>query len=155
CHARHFNPKLSAAQIAHKLAGAAATALVVAMLEEILFRGALFGVLRKVFQWIFALVISSMVYAALHYLESAKTTGAVTWSSGLELLPLMLRNMTDFHSMIPGFFNLTLAGVLLAWAYQRTGNLYFSIGLHSGWIFCIKTYDSLSVLTVGANDWWW
>jgi uncharacterized protein len=154
-HARQMNEKLSDGQIAHKLLDAAGTAVLVAILEEILFRGAIFGALRKVFHWVFALIISSMIYAILHYFESGKFTGAVTWLSGLQLLPLMLQNLGDLHAVIPGFFNLTLAGALLAWAYQRTGNLYFSIGLHMGWIFWVKAYAIVTQLTPSADKWWW
>jgi membrane protease YdiL (CAAX protease family) len=155
CHGRHFNDKISAGQVATNLIGAAAAAVVTAVLEEILFRGALFGALRKVFHWVLALLASSMFYAIVHYLESAKAPVTVTWLSGLQLLPLMLRNMGNLHAVVPGFFNLTLAGILLGWAYQRTGNLYFSIGLHFGWIFWVKAYGIIGLPTVGANDWWW
>ena len=154
-HARHLNGKLSGGQIAQRLLGAAGTAVIIAILEEILFRGALYGALRKVFHWIFALLVSSVIYALVHYLETAKTTGTVTWLSGLQLLPLMFGNMANLHAVIPGFFNLTLAGILLGWAYQRTGNLYFSIGLHAGWIFWIKAYAIVSALTPTADAWWW
>ncbi len=155
CHARHMNEKLTGAQIAHKLLGAAGTAVIIAILEELLFRGAIFGALRKAFHWIVALVISSMIYAILHYFESGKAPDTVTWLSGLQMLPLMLSNLGDLHAVIPGFFNLTLAGALLAWAYQRTGNLYFSVGLHIGWIFWVKAYAIVTALTPGADKWWW
>jgi len=155
CHARQVNERFSGNEIAHKLLGAAATAVVTAILEELLFRGAIFGALRKVFHWVFAMVISSMIYAILHYFESAKTTDAVTWLSGLQLLPLMFRNLGDLHTILPGVLNLTVAGMLLAWAYQRTGNLYFSIGLHMGWIFWVKAYAVVTTLTPTADKWWW
>jgi len=155
CHARQLNPKLSHGQIVHKLLDALGTAVIIATLEEILFRGALYGALRKVFHWVFALVLSSMFYAIVHYFETVKTTDTVTWHSGLQLLPLMLGNMGNFQAVIPGFFNLTLAGILLGWAYQRTGNLYFSIGLHMAWIFWVKAYAVVSSLAPGANAWWW
>jgi membrane protease YdiL (CAAX protease family) len=154
-HAREWNSKVSGAEALHKLLGAAATAIVVSILEEILFRGALFGALRKVFHWILALVISSMFYAIMHYFKSADIAGPVTWLSGLRLLPLMFQNMGDLHAVVPGFFNLTLAGILLGWAYQRTGNLYCSIGLHAGWIFWIKSYAIVSSSARGADLWWW
>jgi uncharacterized protein len=155
CHARQMNDRYSTNQVTQKLLGAAGTAVVIAILEELLFRGALFGALRKVFHWIFALVLSSMFYAIMHYFESANTTDAVTWLSGLKLLPLMLQNLGNFQAVIPGFFNLTLAGMLLGWAYQRTGNLYFSIGLHMGWIFWVKAYAVVTTLTPAADKWWW
>ena len=155
CHARQMNARYSGGEIAHKLIDAAATAVVVAIFEELLFRGALFGALRKVFHWIFAMVISSLIYAILHYFESGKSTDTVTWLSGLQLLPLMFRNLGDLHTIIPGVLNLTLAGMLLAWAYQRTGNLYFSIGLHMGWIFWVKAYAVVTQITPTADKWWW
>jgi membrane protease YdiL (CAAX protease family) len=43
--------------------------------------------------------------------------------------------------LVPGFLSLTLAGMALGVAYHRTGNLYFSIGLHAGWIFWLKTFN--------------
>ena len=153
--ARRFNMDLSGAQLGEKIIGAALTAIIVAVLEEILFRGGLFGSLKKVFHWIFALAVSSAVYAIVHFMESAREPDVVAWYSGLEILPQMLRGFANWQAVIPGFFNLTLAGALLALAYQRTGNLYFSIGLHAGWIFWLKSYGFLTLETKGANSWWW
>ena len=140
---------------AQKILGAVLTALTVAVLEEILFRGALFGALRTAFNWILALVLSSAVYALVHFRENASLTGPVLWYSGLELLPRMFRGFANWQELVPGFFNLTLAGALLALAYQRTGNLYFSIGLHAGWIFWLKSYGIFTHQVSGANAWIW
>jgi len=144
---------------AHKIAGiifsAIGTAAVVATLEEILFRGGIFGGLRRVLHWPFALLISSAIYALAHFLQRGEPAGPVVWSSGLVLLPQMLGGFADFHALVPGFFNLTLAGVLLGLAYQRTGNLYFSIGLHAGWIFWLQIYGQLTVQSPRAAIWFW
>ena len=153
--ARHFADELSAIQFGRQLFGAALTALVVSVLEEVLFRGALFGALRKAWSWPGALLVSSMVYAIVHFLESTKWTEPVTWLSGLAILPKMLRGFVDLHAVLPGFFNLTLAGAILAFAYQRTGNLYFSIGLHAGWIFWLKFYGAITRDSAGAPTWLW
>jgi len=53
--------------------------------------------------------------------------------------------------IIPGFLNLTLAGILLGCAYQKTGNLYFSIGLHAGWIFWLKFYGLVTNSVAGGS----
>lgn len=144
---------------AHKIVGAffsaIATAAVVATLEEILFRGGIFGGLRKVTYWPIALVISSAIYALVHFLQPSEITGAIHWNSGLILLPQMLRGFADFRALVPSFFNLTLVGILLGLAYQRTGNLYFSIGLHAGWIFWLKTYGAFTVAVPRAAIWFW
>jgi hypothetical protein len=153
--ARKANADLSALDLALKVTGIVLTAAVVAVLEEVLFRGALFGALRKVWHWVFALALSSMVYAIVHFMESARLAGPVRWTSGLELLPLMLRGFVNVHEIIPGFFNLTLAGAILSVAYQRTGNLYLSLGLHAGWIFWLKSYNTLTTEVVGERTWFW
>ena len=153
--ARRVNGAFSATILAEKILGVVITAVVVAVIEEILFRGGLFGSLKKVFHWKFALVVSSAAYALVHFMEGAPIPDAVTWSSGLVMLPQMLRGFLDWHAVIPGFLNLTLAGAILALAYQRTGNLYFSIGLHMGWIFWLKSYGILTVAAPRMNTWCW
>ncbi len=154
-HGRALKLDLSAGQWAGKLAGAAATAVGVAVLEELLFRGAIFGALRQACDWRVALVSSSMVYAIVHFFEKAEITGPIHWYSGLELLPKMLAGFGDLQMVIPGFFNLTLAGIMLGLAYQRTRNLYFSIGLHAGWIFWLKFYGLATNPMPGAPEWIW
>ena len=67
----------------------------------------------------------------------------------------MLRNFCDVKAVIPGFLNLTLAGIILGLAYQRTGNLYFSIGLHAGWIFWLKFYGLVTLSAGQGNTWLW
>jgi hypothetical protein len=154
CGSRFFNQAATAHKIVGTIFSAAATAAIVAVLEEILFRGGVFGGLRKIFYWPLALALSSALYALAHFLQRAGFTGAVAWNSGLVLLPRMLGGFADFYALVPGFFNLTLAGVLLGLAYQRTGNLYFSIGLHAGWIFWLKTYGTFTAAPRAAT-WFW
>src|SRR5262249_10685524 len=123
---------VDSARLGQDLLSAGLTAVVVAVIEEAVFRGGLFGALRRVQDWKAALAVSSAVYALAHFLERTEYTAPVGWTSGLELLPRMLRGFGDLQALIPGFLNLTLAGAILGLAYQRTGNLYGSIGLHGG-----------------------
>jgi membrane protease YdiL (CAAX protease family) len=67
----------------------------------------------------------------------------------------MLSGFVEVERVVPGFLNLTLAGALLALAYQHTGNLYFSIGLHAGWIFWLKFYGFFTRDVASANAWFW
>jgi len=89
--------------IAGKLLGITAAAVVVAVMEEVLFRGALFGALWKAWHWLFALVLSSIVYAIVHFLSGAKLSGLVDWALGLELLPRMLRGFANWSEVIPAW----------------------------------------------------
>jgi CAAX protease family protein len=148
-------PHLTAHEIVGTIFRALGAAALVATLEEILFRGGIFGGLRRFIYWPLALLLSSVIYAFAHFLQRAELTGTVAWNSGLVLLPQMLRGFADFHALVPGLFNLTLIGILLGLAYQRTGNLYFSIGLHGGWIFWLKTYGAFTADAPRTAVWFW
>lgn len=134
---------------------AALSAAAVAVVEEVLFRGALFGSLRRAHHWLVALAASSGVYALVHFLQHPSASGPVTWSSGFVALGQMFRGFVEFEALVPGFFTLTLAGLILGLAYQRTGNLYFSMGLHAGWVFWLKSYVVLTDAQPEARRWFW
>lgn len=148
-------PGLTVGKILKTILTAIGAAAVVATLEEILFRGALFGGLRRFLWWPIALILSSAVYAIVHFLARVDIAGPITWTSGLQLLPLKFSGFVDFHALVPGFFTLTIVGILLGLGYQRTGNLYFSIGLHGGWIFWLKVYSSLTYARPRDVTWFW
>jgi uncharacterized protein len=152
-HGRAPGPDLTAHKIVGTLASALVAAAIVAVLEELLFRGGIFGGLRRTFYWPLALAASSLIYALVHFLHRVDLTGPVAWNSGLFLLLQMLGGFGDFRAFAPGFFNLLLAGVLLGVAYQRTGNLYFSIGLNASWIFWLKTCGALTVSATQTASW--
>lgn len=137
------------------LMNATLAAIIVSFIEEVFFRGAIFGGLRKQHRLVTAALISGMLYAIVHFFERSIWTEPVTWSSGLVLLPRMLRGFGELEQLIPGFLSLTLAGMMLALAYRRTGALYFSMGLHAGWIFWGKSYGFLTMPVKGANAWFW
>jgi CAAX protease family protein len=130
----------SAAEVFRHLINATLAAVVVAILEELVFRGALFGLLRRAMPWPAALILSSAVYSAVHFIKKGEVAMPVQWDSGLSLLWAMFCHPP---ALIPAFLTLFVAGAILALAYQRTGALYFSIGLHAGWIFWLKSYQFL------------
>ena len=134
---------------------ATSAALLVAALEELFFRGVVFGALKRQFSWQTALLISSGVYALLHFFARVTSPTEVHWWSGLALLPHMMRGFGDVEQLVPGFFNLLLAGIMLGLAYHRTGNLGFSFGLHAGWIFWLKGYGYFTQNIGESNTWLW
>ena len=153
--AREFRGDLSAPRFFHKLASAGLSAVVVAAIEETFFRGALLGALRRVHPWGLALGLSSGIYALVHFFQRPGSPAEVCWYSGLLTLLGMMHGFVEWKSLLPGFFTLTLAGLILGLAYQRTGNLYFSAGLHAGWIFWLKFSDTVTRLRPGADAWIW
>jgi len=148
---RVFMPDLTAHKVVDAVFSAVVAAAIVAVLEEILFRGGIFGGLRRVIYWPFALFTTSLLWALVHFFQRADIAGQIGWNSGLVLLPRIF----DFQTFVPEFFTLTLAGVVLGLAYQRTGNLYLSIGLHAGWVFWEKIYASFTAAAPNAAIWLW
>jgi membrane protease YdiL (CAAX protease family) len=151
CGARAFTPAHSTGEIIRHLLEATWASVVVAILEELVFRGALFGLLRQAVPWPAAVAVSSAVYAAVHFIQKAETGLPVQWNSGLALLWQMLNHPPP---LIPAFLTLFMAGSILALTYQRTGALYFSIGLHAGWIFWLKSYRFLTHPSGAARSFW-
>ena len=151
---RELKPR-SPGELAGQFLGALATALIVAVIEELLFRGAIFGGLRRAMRWPSALALSSGVYAITHFMERSANPRTVDWLSGLRVLPTMLAGMTEVQTLIPALLNLTLAGVILGLAYQWTGDLTVSIGIHAGWIFWLKFYGFATAAVPGADPWFW
>ena len=153
--ARTLDLKPESARWLQHFKNAALSAAIVGILEEILFRGALFGVLRQHQSFLRAALYSSILYALLHFLDRPEHTGRVHSTSGFVVLAQMLRGFTDFSTMIPAFLNLTLIGVLLALVFERTGSLLFSIGLHAGFVFFLKTLNFVTIPAANGSTWFW
>jgi len=84
--------------------------LMVAVAEEILFRGILFRWIDEKWGFPIALVISALIFGAVHWGQP----GATWWSS----LAIAVE-----------------AGLLLGAAYKMAGNLWLPIGIHWAWNF--------------------
>jgi membrane protease YdiL (CAAX protease family) len=155
CGARGWVTEHTTAEVVRHLMNAGSAAIAVSLIEEIVFRGLLFGGLRKSLGWPRALAVSSLIYAGLHFLQRTQFAGAVDWASGFVVLGSMLRGFGDATLVFPGFLNLAVAGALLGLAYQWTGALYFSIGLHAGWVFWLKAYGFFFKDGTSGSPWFW
>ena len=51
--------------------------------------------------------------------------------------------------------SLTLVGLFLCNAYEKTGSLYFSAGLHAGWVFWMKMFGFITTSRPDAAPWLW
>jgi hypothetical protein len=63
--------------------------------------------------------------------------------------------LVSLRLLVPGFLNLLLAGLMLGRAYQCTRTLWFSFGLHAGWIFWLKLYGSVTQPRTLGPSWFW
>ncbi|MGZ4962125.1 MAG: CPBP family intramembrane glutamic endopeptidase [Limisphaerales bacterium] len=145
----------SSSEIVTHLVSASLAAITVAFLEEILFRGALFGAMRKSWRLGTALVMSSVIYALAHFVQKAPDPELVKWSSGLAMLPSMFGKLGDVQALVPKGLVLLVAGMILAIAYHRSGSLFLPMGVHAGWIFWLKSYRFISTPAAGTANWFW
>ena len=118
-------------------AGNLVSALAVGLIEETFFRGGIFGALRRAGPVWVAVAVSSGFYAVLHFCKPTEPD-TVHWLTGFTHLGLIVQNFGAQVNGV-GLVTLVLAGAVLALAFAWTKALYFSIGLHAGWVFMLKT----------------
>lgn len=117
------------------------TAATVGFLEEIFFRGIIFKGLLEDLKSPGAFIIASLFYSAVHFVKPAERrflSGLGPWA-GIRHLIDSFHPFLDPIGLFPGLFGLFLMGMVLSYAFLRTGSLYLSISLHAGWIFGRKT----------------
>ncbi len=123
------------------------TAVVVAILEEFLFRGVILGFLRQsLSRWI-AIVCSALIFAGVHFLnlpasDAVRTTP--TWLSGFTALASLREGFPAWPLFLWAFATLLLAGIILGWMTTRTGSLWAAIGLHGSWVFIQQLFNSIA-----------
>ena len=139
-----------------KVSGALLTGAVVAAIEEIFFRGALFGVLRRRLDWRWALAFLSVFFAVLHFIKPDRRVGPitdVTWLSGFALLPHSFWQFANPALVLAGWSTLVVVGWVLGYTVVRTCSLYMAIGLHAGWVFALRSFTSITKRKAPASIW--
>ncbi len=111
--------------------------LVVALIEETFFRGAIQGVFQRGMNVVLAVIVASAIYSVLHYVKPRGADiapGQITWNSGFIYLGEIGQRSFAKRDDVIGFVTLFLAGCILGLAYAKTRALYLPIGLHAGWV---------------------
>ncbi|HUI06023.1 MAG TPA: CPBP family intramembrane glutamic endopeptidase [Verrucomicrobiae bacterium] len=127
----------SAGEIVGAMLRYALVGVVVALIEETFFRGALQGVFQREMNVVVAVILASLIYSALHFLRphgAGIAAEDVRWSSGFACLAELVTRSFAGRDVLISFVTLFLAGCILGLAYAKTGALYLSIGLHAGWV---------------------
>ncbi len=104
--------------------------LLVASVEELIFRGVFVQFLSQDFNVWLTAVISSLIFALLHLLWERKDTLA----------------------QLPGLF---LMGMVLFYSVTIEGNIALAIGIHGGWVLAISSLDTLAIYQYNdhVNPW--
>ena len=113
-------------------------ASVVPILEELLFRGFILGVLLRGFSRLNALLMTSALFSIIHFLKAPERTSpneSVNWLSGFVSIGHSFWQFGHPLLLAAGFLTLFAIGCILADARLQTRSLWLPIGLHAGWIF--------------------
>jgi len=129
-------------------------AIFASIIEEWLFRGVLYDILNRRLSAAKTIITLSFIFAALHFLtppDKSSVTDPSHSLAGFQMLSLIGQKFLNPTSFLGVFLTLFAVGLILAYARRRTGYLWLSIGLHTGWIFAFKAFNVLTDSTNKAN----
>lgn len=126
--------------------------LLIGFIEETFFRGGLFGAIRQRHGFLTTLLLSSLFYAALHFIKPLPLPGDEPhqWYSGLLILSGAFDQLAEWR-IFDSFLALFGLGVFFAVVRERTGNIAYCIGLHAGFVFVIKVVRKFTYVD-GSSD---
>lgn len=131
----------------HRVQKVLVTAVVVSLIEEYFFRGALTKVVTRSSGPVWALLFVSALYSVVHFLKPRETVipaHAVNWLSGFDLIPASFERFSEPELVLAGFGTLFILGCTLGYAAWKTRGLWFSIGLHAGAILAKFGFNKLA-----------
>ena len=131
------------------------SAIAIAFIEEAFFRAFLLGGMSGDFGNRVALIASAAIYAVAHLVRSPARFYVTGYepAAGLMTLAHSVDQFTNPAVAIPTLIGLFLLGIVLGEAYILTGSVYFSIGLHCGFVLGAKLWPKI-ILNRAAIPWW-
>jgi len=148
-------PALDAGQWIRLVLGGVITGLTVALIEETFLRGAMQTAITRESGARVAIVLTSLVYAATHFLWRYRVAPAdVNPGSGVDMLTHALGVFGEPFAILDAFLCLAVVGMLLGMVRARTGNIAAPIGLHAGWVAVIYVVRETSDRREGGAASW-
>ena len=147
---RDWRAGLDSQRVLGALLKASIIAVLVSVIEELWFRGALqrvIGLARGIF-------VVAAIYAVLHLVRADKpVSDPSAWYAGYEALTGMFGRFADPKYM-DGVIALFAAGLFLGWMRWVTGCLAWSLGCHVGWVFQIQLFRRVSIADQTGDYGW-
>jgi len=130
----------------------ALAALLIAVIEEAWFRGALQNIVTSAWSVPGAVFSVAVFYALMHFLrpEGILDGQSVQLWSGFEAIVTGFGNFS-LAGMLDTVVALIIIGVLLGILRARHGNIAMCIGVHAGWVFVIKVYKKFTYINPQAE----
>ena len=130
-------------------------ALLVSLIEEVLFRGVLLGIFLRAMRPAPAIALLSFLFAFVHFLEPPHGTTVPdpeAANAGFVLLGQIFSRFADPLSIVSRFSILAMVGVVLAYARYRTASLWLPVGLHLGWVFGMGMFKAATWPVMGLPE---
>ena len=114
-------------------------AILIACIEEAIFRLFIFRTLARLTSLFSAAIISSAFYSFIHFVGPDKSFVYPGYSFllGFNYLVTIFQNALGLEYLY-SMLGLFLVGMVLCYAFVASGSIYLSIGLHAGWVMLIK-----------------
>lgn len=131
------------------------TGLVVALIEETFLRGAMQTAITRESGVTAAVLLTSLVYAATHFIGRYRVAAAdVHAGSGLDMLAGALAAFASPLGILDAFLCLAAVGIMLGMVRALTGSIAACIGLHAGWVAVIYVVRATSQRNADSPAWW-
>ena len=146
--------RIRAEIVCGKIPFIALSAVTVAFLEEALFRGAIFGLLRRSLRPAAALLAVTALFAIVHFLKPDESYDpqSIGWLSGFDLIPHTFHQFAEPMTLLAGFTTLFALGWLCGDAALRTRALWMSIGLHAGVVLVKMSFSVMAKFAVKTKE---
>jgi membrane protease YdiL (CAAX protease family) len=133
--------------------GALVSGLGVAFIEETFFRGALFTAVQRQSGTAIAILVPSLLYAAVHFLGGKLSSAShqVSWGDGLIVLNHLFERYADPLALVDSFVALFALGIFLALVRARTGAIAATIGLHAAGVTTIALLRGQTRIELGSD----
>lgn len=138
-------PAAGPAAFLAKVVQALVAGLLIGLLEETFFRGALYAAIRRRNRAAAAVFWSAALYAGLHFLKPhpLPPDGAFEYAESWRMFTGVFTGFFQVRSL-DSLTALFLAGLLLGLVRERTGQIGGCVGLHAGWVFVIQVLRYLT-----------
>ena len=116
--------------------------LLIGLIEESIFRGALFSGLYKQTGAIITILFSSLIYSAVHFIRYREVSADtdIGWLTSFSMMPEAFRRFHEW-SILDYFLTLFIFGILLGLLRLKYRGIAACIGVHAGIVTLVKTND--------------
>ena len=113
--------------------------LLIGVLEETFFRGALYTAIRRCDGVASAVVWTALLYMLVHFMKPSGLPEGVPfdWAGTWQMFGSVFIDVFQWKHL-SSMAALFMVGVFLALVRERTGHIAWGIGLHAGWVFVIQ-----------------